>query len=284
MSDIAVILLTIDQRETTMRCLETVLTQQGADFGVLLWDNGSSDGTCEAVEASWRQVVVNRSPVNLGVAAGRNAAAQMALREFGPPRYLLFLDNDLELRPGFVSGLREPFASDGRLAQTQAKLLFSHDPERLNDGGGCRIQFWLGRTTPVGYGQADTGQYDRPRRCIAGGGAMMVRADVFRQLEGFDETFGPFGPEDLDFSLRVREAGYHALYVPGAVAFHTPSHTRPLGYGPAVRVRHWLEFTRRHANAAQRLGFLLVGAPLMYVRTLLALWLRERRAVRHAPE
>lgn len=284
MTDIAVIILTINQRETTMRCLGTVLTQDGADLGVLVWDNGSCDGTREAIQAGWPQVVVHRSPVNMGVAAGRNAAARLALREFGPPRCLLFLDNDLELKPGFVSALREPFASDDRLAQTQAKLLFSHDSGRLNDGGGCQIQFWLGRTTPVGYGEADRGQYDRPSRCIAGGGAMMVRADVFRQLDGFDETFGPFGPEDLDFSLRVLEAGYHALYVPGAVAFHTPSHTRPAGYGPAVRVRHWLEFCRRHASAAQRLGFLLVGAPLMYARTRFALWLRERRTARYDPE
>lgn len=265
-----------------MRCLETVLTQKDADLGVLLWDNGSRDGTCEAVEAGWPQVVVHPNPVNLGVAAGRNAAARLALQEFDP-RYLLFLDNDLELREGFIQAMRRPFDSDDRLAQTQAKLLFSHEPERLNDGGGCRIQFWLGRTTPVGYGKIDDGRYDRPMRCIAGGGAMMVRADVFHELGGFDELFGPFGPEDLDFSLRVVEAGYHAQYVPAAVALHTPSHTRPSGYGPATRVGHWREFCRRHAGPAQRLGFLLLGAPLMYARTLLALRRRGRAADRHIP-
>jgi GT2 family glycosyltransferase len=45
---------------------------------------------------------------------------------------------------------------------------------------------------------------------------MMVRADIFQQLNGFDPLFGPFGPEDLDFSLRLQKAGYLALYIPQA--------------------------------------------------------------------
>ena len=276
MTEIAVVVLTFEGRDTTLHCLRTVAAQEGADFDVLLWDNGSTDGTAKAVRDEFPDVVVHAHPCNLGVAGGRNAAAGVAIETFEPD-YLLFLDNDLELREGFIRAMRGPFDSDDRLAQTQAKLLFSHEPERLNDGGGCRIQFWLGRTQPLGYGEIDRGQYDRPARCVAGGGAMMVRAEVFRRLAGFDEAFSPTGPEDLDFSLRAYEAGYHAVFVPEAVAYHTPSHTRPTTYSAALRVRHWMEFSRRHASRGQRLGFLLVGLPLMYTRTRLALWRRLNR-------
>ena len=279
MTEIVVVVLAFNRCDTTLRCLRTVAVQEGADFGVLLWDNGSTDGTAEAVRDEFPDVVVRAHPSNLGVAEGRNAAAAAAIERFRP-NHLLFLDNDLELREGFIRAMHRPFDSDDQLAQTQAKLLFSHDPERLNDGGGCRIQFWLGRTQPVGYGEIDRGQYDRPARCVAGGGAMMVRAEVFRRLAGFDEAFSPTGPEDLDFSLRAYESGYHAVFVPEAVAYHTPSHTRPTTYGAALRVRHWLEFSRRHASNGQRLGFLLVGLPLMYARTRLALWRRRNRTRR----
>ena len=279
MTEIAVVVLTFNRCDTTLRCLRTVAAQEGADFGVLLWDNGSTDGTAGTVREEFPEVVVRAHPSNLGVAGGRNAAAAAAIESFRPD-YLLFLDNDLELREGFIQAMRRPFDSDDRLAQTQAKLLFSHDAERLNDGGGCRIQFWLGRTQPVGYGEIDRGQYDRPARCVAGGGAMMVRAEVFRRLAGFDEAFSPTGPEDLDFSLRAYEAGYHAVFVPEAVAYHTPSHTRPTTYSAALRVRHWLEFSKRHASNGQRLGFLLVGLPLMYARTQLALGRHRNRTER----
>jgi GT2 family glycosyltransferase len=147
-----------------------------------------------------------------------------------------------------------------------------HDRNRLNDGGGARINFMLWKITPVGYGEVDQGQYDTPKPCVSCGGAMMVRADIFRELGGFDSVFDPFGPEDLDFSLRLKEAGYYALYVPEAVAYHRPSHTYGKGYTEDYarhKSQHWLLFMRRHASLIQKSGFYLLGAPYLAVRTFI---------------
>jgi hypothetical protein len=263
---IAVIVLTVDQREKTLRVLGsfTPAERRGAHF--LVWDNGSTDGTAEAVRDRFADVEVHHSPENLGVASGRNAAAALALERFRPT-HLLFLDNDMVVRPGFIAALAEPFAMDPGLGQTQAKLLFMHDPERINDGGGCRINFLLGETRPVAFRELDRGQRDAAAPCTACGGAMMVRADVFQQLGGFDSGFDPFGPEDLDFSLRLQKAGYRALYVPRAVALHEVSHTFEGGVYTGTyarsKARHWLRFMRRHATPLQKLGFALLGVPLI---------------------
>jgi GT2 family glycosyltransferase len=101
---------------------------------------------------------------------------------------------------------------------------------------------------------------------------MMVRTEVFTQLKGFDPIFDPFGPEDLDFSLRLQKAGYRALYVPQAVAFHVVSHTFGRGYSEEYarhKSRHWLTFMRRHASPIQQLGFFLFGAPILAIQVLL---------------
>ena len=85
----------------------------------------------------------------------------------------------------------------------------------------------------------------------------MVRSDVFQQLNGFDPLFGPFGPEDLDFSLRLRQAGYKAMYIPKAVGYHQVSHTYGEGYSEEYarhKSRHWLLFMRRHASIWQKLA------------------------------
>lgn len=273
---IAVIILTVNQCEQTLRCLEHLRIAQSTEspFSVTVWDNGSHDETPAAIRKASPGVTVLISETNLGVAGGRNSAATAVIAK-ETPDFLLFLDNDMVVCQDFVRALAEPFAGDNgaRIGQTQAKLRLSDDPERLNDGGGCRIQFWLGRTRPVGFGEQDRGQFDTPTRCAACcGGAMMVRSDLFVELGGFDETFNPFGPEDLDFSLRLQKRGFEAWYIPEAMAFHDVNHTVGAGYSKdyaARRSRHWLQLMRRHAGVLDWIGFIVIGMPLIAIRVLI---------------
>lgn len=265
---VAVVILTLNQRSKALSCLESLFESEPAPFfRVVLWDNGSTDGTIEAVREAFPEALAHHHPSNLGVASGRNAAAKLAIDTLAPT-HLLFLDNDMLLEPGFVSALLRPFADDARLGQTQAKLRFMHDRERLNDAGGARIEFWRARTIPVGFGEMDRGQYDTAAKCLACGGAMMVRTDVFQQLGGFDAQFDPFGPEDLDFTLRLAKAGYYALYVPDAVAYHEVSHTIGKGYTEEYarnKLRFFLLLLRRHAPLAQQISFFIIGVPYLAV-------------------
>ena len=79
-----------------------------------------------------------------------------------------------------------------------------------------------------------------------------------------------FGPEDLDFSLRLQEKGYKALYLPQAVALHEVNHTfEGDGYTAVYarsKAKHWLRFLRRHGTPGQKAGFFLVGAPWIALR------------------
>lgn len=100
---------------------------------------------------------------------------------------------------------------------------------------------------------------------------MMVRADVFRQLGGFDPQFDPFGPEDLDFSLRLKASGYKARYIPQAVAYHEVSHTFGKGYSEEYarhKSRHWRAFMNRHATSKEKFWFFVIGAPYLAIRTI----------------
>jgi GT2 family glycosyltransferase len=267
---ISIIVLAFNQRDKTLRCLANIFDTQATPVHVVVWDNGSVDGTVEAVGMEFPRVLVHHHPENLGVAGGRNAAARLAV-EAVRSEYLLFLDNDMELEPDFVSELLALFEDDDTVRQTQAKLRFMDDRSTLNDGGGCDISFVLGRTRPVGYGEIDEGQYDHVRTCVACGGAMMVRTDIFEELGGFDETFSPFGPEDLDFSLRLTKAGYKALFVPNAVAYHEVSHTIGADYDAVYarnKIRHWLVLLRRHAPRWKIVVFFLITAPWLLLRAV----------------
>jgi GT2 family glycosyltransferase len=269
------IILTYNQKEKTLACLSELVGNQETPFQIFVWDNGSQDDTLSAIKEAFPDILTFSSEANLGVAGGRNAAAQMAITEFGAT-YLLFLDNDILVEPGFVGALYKPFQADPQLGQTQAKLRFMHDHNLINDGGGASINFVFWKVKPVGFGERDRGQYDSPRPCISCGGAMMVRSNVFQLLNGFDPLFGPFGPEDLDFSLRLQKSGYKAMYIPQAVGYHQVSHTYGKGYNEEYarhKSRHWLAFMRRHASPGQKIAFYLVGAPILAVQV----FIREAR-------
>jgi len=269
--NVVVIILTYKQRDKTLACLSELLANTGRPFRSLVWDNGSQDDTIASIKHIFPDVWTHDCESNLGVAAGRNAAAQLAIHELGAT-HLLFLDNDILVEQGFVDALYEPFELDPAIGQTQAKLRFMHDRSLINDGGGAQVSFVFWRVKPVGFGEVDRGQYDAPRTCVSCGGAMMVRTDVFQQLNGFDLLFGPFGPEDLDFSLRLQKAGYKAMYIPKAVVYHQVSHTFGKGYSEEYaqhKSRHWLLFMRRHASISQKIAFYLFGAPILVIQVLI---------------
>jgi GT2 family glycosyltransferase len=270
----AVILLTMNQIDKTLRCLASFQDVKNSTYKIILWDNGSKDGTAETVRKAFPKVLVHYHHENIGVASGRNAAAKIAIDKFNP-RYLFFMDNDMTVTDGFLDALARPFSSDSSIAQTTGKIMDLDNPGRIYGAGGCRTKFWLGNTRHVGNGEIDHGQYDTQEKCLPSGGCMLVRTDIFQQFGGFDTTFDPYGPEDLDFGLRVAKAGYFALYVPEAVVFHEtrPGRTFEGGHYSETfathRAKHWLIFMRRHASPQQKAAFLLFGAPYLAMKVLL---------------
>jgi len=271
---VAVIILTINQQRKATRCLESFRAVTHPSFRIILWDNGSGDGTPEIIRQEFPEVLLHRHPSNLGVASGRNEAAKIAIREFNPP-YILFIDNDMTVSPDFLAKLIAPFETQQDLAQTAGKIYDLNDHRRLYGAGGCRIRFWCGDTGHVGYGEIDYGQYDKPRKCYPSGGCMLVRTDVFQQLGGFDAVFNPYGPEDLDFALRVRKAGYYGFFAPDAVVFHETRPGKTFEGGKYTetfarhRSKHWLLFMKRHAPLWQKAIFMSIIGPYLFGKVLL---------------
>jgi len=270
---VGVILLTLDQKEKTLRCLASFEHVREPTFRVVLLDNASGDGTLEAVNSAFPDVITHYSPENLGVASGRNTAAEIAIRELSP-EYLFFLDNDMEVSPAVLSELTSVFRESDGIGQSTGKIMMLGDRERIYGAGGCYVDFTKGRTGHVGYGELDRGQYDQPHSCLPSGGCMLVKTDLFRDLHGFDAEFDPYGPEDLDFGLRARSAGYEGIYAPRAVIFHesTPGHTFEGGMSSSAYVsnktRLWFRLMRRHASLRDWVVFGAWGAPTGVIRMI----------------
>lgn len=270
-AEIAILILTLNQKEKTLTCLSSLREVQEPPFNIVLWDNGSNDGTCEEVKERFPEVLVHQSDVNLGVAGGRNHTAALAIKEYKSD-FLLFLDNDTVVKPDFLEPLYRPFGSDKKLAQTSGKIMFLKDPKRINIAGGAEIKLWIGSTQPVGYREIDRGQYDKVQDSIPNGCLMMVKTDVFEKLGGFDTRFHPYGYEDLDFSLRVKKSRYNGLYIPQSVIYHDPTQTFEGGEYTEKYATHkvqtYLMFMNKHATVGQKAAFILIGLPYLFLRAL----------------
>lgn len=208
--DATIVIPTHNRRATVLRTLDALLS--GVD-GVAAWeavvvDDGSSDGTADAV-ASWARAhaapVRCLSQANAGPAAARNRGAAA-----GTGRAVVFLDDDIHVRPGFL-------ARHLRL---------------LDERPGCWI---IGRVvhpealraTPFGRWRDD--QWERFHREHAPGTVettgmtaahlAVPRAD-FQRLGGFDEAFPLAGCEDAELALRARASGLRVVYDPANVVLH----------------------------------------------------------------
>lgn len=215
---VAIVVLSWNGRDDTLECLASLERVRWDPLTTIVVDNGSTDGTSEAVGERFPAATLIRSEENLGFAEGNNVGIRAAL-EAGAD-YVLILNNDTIADEGLVEALvaeaeRRPDA--GALCP----MIRYVDPPDLIWYAGARFDpraVHNGRHT--GYGERDTGQYHAVREIgRATGAAMLVPRRVIDELGCFDSPLF-IQVEDVEWSLRMRAAGYRILFVPGSVLWH----------------------------------------------------------------
>jgi hypothetical protein len=146
-------------------------------------------------------------------------------------RYVLLLNNDVELEPDYIAKLVAALERDPQLGLVTGKLLRATQRTHL-DGAGDAI-LMAGAAYRLGNFDSDEGQYDLAMPVLSGcGAAVLYRREAFGQSGGLDLDFFAY-LDDLDLALRAQLLGYGCLYVPDAVAYHIGSAT----LGDAVHPR-----------------------------------------------
>ena len=213
--DITVAVVNWNRRDYLRACLASLAGQRGAEFEVIVVDNGSRDGSVEMARSEFgARVIANAA--NLGFCAGNNQAFAAARGQF-----IALLNNDAEAAPDFLANLRRAFDAAPDIGMAAAKVLVWEDPRRIDriDKVGHLI-YPDGQNRGRGTGENDSGQYERAEECLwPDGCAAMYRKSMLDAIGGFDEDFFMFA-DDAELGLRARIAGWRCLYMPGAVVRH----------------------------------------------------------------
>ena len=267
--------------------LPSVWEHSHKDAEIILADNASTDGSAAWVSEQFPEIRIVTLEKNFGYCGGNNRAAIHARG-----KYLLFLNNDVEVTPGWLPPLAEMLDGDPRIAAVQPKLRSYTDPaffEYAGAAGGFldRFGYPLCRGRIFFTVEKDAGQYDDACDISwASGAALCIRSDRFREIGGFDESF-EFHMEEIDLCWQLWNRGNRVRYCPESTVFHLGGGSLPTDSPRKTyyNFRNSLKMLYKNSTPGNLWPRLLSRLALDYIaiiRALLTIRLREAGAIMRA--
>jgi GT2 family glycosyltransferase len=229
---VSVVIPTTGAHPLLAACLESLHEQSGETWEAIVVSGGRASPDT-ALAASVPGIRVIDLDENVGFAAAANAGAELATAPF-----LVFLNDDVELEPGWLDAMLACLDRHPNAAAVCGKIL--RRDRRTLDGAGDAMTRAL-KAYRRGQGRPDDGQFEREEEVFSVPGTACVwRSDAFRRLGGFDASFFAYY-EDVDLGFRARLRGHEFWYDPTAVAIHhggATSKARPAEFESYYSVRN----------------------------------------------
>jgi serine acetyltransferase/GT2 family glycosyltransferase len=237
-TDVSVIVATYNRPASLVKILEALALQAEPAFEVVVVDDGSRESAEPAVAPFMSRLrLVFHRQANGGAAAARQRGATLATG-----RLLVFLDDDMVLRPGFLRAHVEAHTQPkqvvmGRLLADQNLAdmpLFERFYARMLDRMADGVR---SGTTSLRGTELYTGN-------------LSIERDFFFEVGGFDTTFGQI--EDAELGIRLEAAGATFHLSEAAATIHASDHTsRDKWFARSVKDGlHWMRLARKHRQAA----------------------------------
>jgi GT2 family glycosyltransferase len=202
---VTVLIVTWNRKDDVLEAVRSVYAQSYRPVEVLVVDNGSTDGTLDALAQTYPQARSIALGENAGASAGRNAGIAAARGDI-----IFLLDSDASLGPDTLTSAVSKLQSEPAVGVIACKIVNAATKQ-------------LDRHAGWAFSEKDRADQDRPWRAyrFSEGGAA-VRREVFERAGDFwDRLF--FGREGEELSLRIWDAGYGILYWPEAIVYHRVS-------------------------------------------------------------
>ena len=202
---VSIIIVNYNGQKLLDECFQSLLQVNYSNYEIILVDNNSTDDSIEFIKKNYPSTIIIKLEKNYGFAYPCNVGAKNAKGD-----YYLFLNNDTKVTPNFITELFQVALQDKKIAVLQSLLLKSDNEV---DSSGDFID---------SFGRAYNSKIiptEVKNILSARAAAMLVRKDVFSELEGFDKNFY-VSFEDVDFGWRAWICGYRVVLVPTSIVYH----------------------------------------------------------------
>lgn len=271
---VAVIVPTWNRKSDVIACVSSLIASDYPELRVVVVDNGSVDGTADALlEKFGDAVVVLRNAQNQGYAGGNNTGIRWAMERAAD--YVCLVNNDAEVSPTFVSQMVAVAESDPSIGAVGARNVELEDSTRLWGAYGV-LTYGPFVVRMEGQGQLDGERWEIRKDVdwVIGNGSLW-RCAAIAQVGLLDEELFAYH-DDVDWSLRFRRAGHRVLYAGDIMILHRGGgssdprreHFFPLPY---FLGRNGILFVRKHARFAEAARYAFWSNAAMLGRWIRAL-------------
>ena len=216
---------------------------------VIVIDNASEKDEASVISAKYPQVIVIRSPQNLGFAGGNNLGIKAARG-----KYLFFINNDTIFKEFNVQALIDRLESSPKITVVCPKIRFSWGNHPIQFAGYTPLSKITVRNQAIGFGEEDHGQYDIAHPTpYAHGAAMLIKREALEKVGLMPECYFLYY-EELDWSMMFTRAGFEIWYDPVCTVYHKES--QATGQNSPLRtyyiVRNRLLLVKRNWNGVTK--------------------------------
>jgi hypothetical protein len=216
---IAVVILNWNGQKLLEQFLPSVTTHsKNADIYVV--DNASTDTSMAFVKANYPEIKIIQNKENGGFAKGYNEA----LKKVDADIFCL-LNSDVEVTKNWLEPIVEVFKNNAEVAIMQPKLLDYKQKDYFEYAGAAggfidKFGYPYCRGRIFNTLEKDEGQYNDTQSIFwASGACLFVRSYVFKELNGFDESFFAH-MEEIDLCWRAKNLGYKIIYTGRSQVYH----------------------------------------------------------------
>ena len=241
--------VTWNTRDLTVQALRTLLeNDQGVDLRVLVRDNGSADGTAEAIAAAIPEAVVEAGEDNLGFAGGVN---RLLARSDAP--WFLTLNSDAWPDVGAIARMVAAAGAGTKVAAVAPLVLRPDDTLEHTihpfPSAGLSLRMAAHRPAVADHSAA------RPI-AWAHGAALLFRRAAVDEIGGLDERLFMYA-EDFEWCWRASQRGWTVWFEPSAVVRHIGNASAAQNYGTRRLTAQWrnnYRVYRWHRGALPTIG------------------------------